>query len=455
MKSYDVVVIGAGDVGVGIVFKAVAAKLKVALIEKGSVGGTCVNVGCVPSKTLIYTADRIVDIRDSSRFGVHSEITKIDFESIMRRMKDAVESGRNGIGEAVKDTKNLDFYNDEGHFIDEHTLKVGNKKITGQKIFIATGARVFIPPVRGLDKAGHLTNESVLELKRRPGSMVIIGGGYIAVEYGHFFSALGSKVTIVERGGRLVSAEEPEISDLLKKEMAKRMEIFTDTEVLEVIRHSEGCDAVVRDHGTGEERKISAEKIMVATGRISNADLVHVENAGVRTDKRNFIIVNDYLETNKKHIWALGDAVGRQMFTHAGDKEAEVAWHNAVHKKRTKMDFGAVPHAVFTHPQIASVGLTEEQAKQKYKVLVGRAKYSDTVKGTAMMEEEGFAKAIVDKKTRRILGFHIIGPEASTLIQEVVNAVVNKSDMRYITDSMHIFPALSDVVTETLNNIES
>ena len=454
MKSYDVVVIGAGDVGIGIIFKAVAAKLKVALIEKGHVGGTCTNVGCVPSKTLIYTADRIMEIRESAGFGIHAEITKIDFGSIMRRMKDAVESGRNGIGEAIRDTKNLDFYNDEGHFIDEHTLKVGNKKITGKKIFIATGARVFVPPIRGLEKTGYLTNENVLELERCPQSMIIIGGGYIAVEYGHFFSAMGSKVTIIERGSRLVAAEEPEISDLLKKEMAKRMGVFTDTEVLEVIRLNGSYDIVVKDHATGGERKISAEKIMIATGRVSNADLVHVENAGVKIDKRNFIIVNDYLETNRKHIWALGDAIGRQMFTHAGDKEAEIAWHNSTHKKKIRMDFGAVPHAVFTHPQIASVGLTEERAKQKYKVLVGRAKYSDTVKGTAMMEEEGFAKAIVEKATKKILGFHIIGPEAPTLIQEVVNAVVNKSDITYISGSMHIFPALSDVITETLGNLE-
>ncbi len=454
MKSYDVVVTGAGDVGIGIVFKAVAAKLKVALIEKGNVGGTCVNVGCVPSKTLIYTADRIMEIRESSRFGIHAEITKIDFGSIMRRMKDAVGSGRSGIEEAIRDTRNLDFYNEEGHFIDEHTLKVGSKKITAKKIFIATGARIFVPPVSGLERSGYLTSDSVLELERCPQSMIIIGGGYISVEYGHFFSAMGSKVTIIERGSRLLAAEEPEISNLLKKEMVKRMEILTNTEVLKVMRLSGGYDVIVKDHDTGEERKISAGKIMIATGRISNADLVHVEKAGVKTDKRNFIVVNDYLETNRKHIWALGDAIGRQMFTHAGDKEAEIAWHNSTHKKKIRMDFGAVPHAVFTHPQIASVGLTEEQAKQKYKVLVGRAKYSDTVKGTAMMEEEGFAKAIVEKTTKRILGFHIIGPEASTLIQEVVNVVVNKSDMKYITDSMHIFPALPDLITETLGNLE-
>ena len=193
---------------------------------------------------------------------------------------------------------------------------------------------------------------------------------------------------------------------------------------------------------------------MVATGRKSNADLLKVENAGIETDKNNFIKVDDYLQTGRKHIWALGDATGRAMFTHAGDKEAEIAWHNATHRKKIRMDFQSVPHALFTHPQIASVGLTEEQARQSHSILVGRAKYSDTVMGEAMMEQEGFAKAVVEKNSGRVLGFHIIGPHAAMLIQEVVNAVINKSDVKSITGCMHIFPALSNLITETLGNLE-
>ena len=164
--------------------------------------------------------------------------------------------------------------------------------------------------------------------------------------------------------------------------------------------------------------------------------------------------MNDYLQTTKEKIWALGDAIGRQMFTHAGDKEAEIAWHNATEKKKIRMDFGAVPHAIFTHPQIASVGLTEEQARKHYEILVGKAKYSDIVKGEAMMEETGFAKAVVDKRTEKILGFHIIGPEASSLIQEVVNVVAVKGSVKSITNSIHIFPALSELIPETLNHLE-
>lgn len=454
MKEYDVIVIGAGDVGIGIVFKAVSRGLKVALIEKGNVGGTCINVGCVPSKTLLSSADRIMEIRESGKLGVHAEITNIDFPFIMRRMQDAVESGRNGIREALKDTRNLDFFQEEGYFTGEYTLRVKNTQIRGKKIFIASGARPFIPSIKGMDSIEYLTNESVLELKNIPESMIIMGGGYVAVEYAHFFAAMGAKVTIVERSGRLASSEEPEISDLLKKEMGKRMEIHTDTEIMAVAPHGTGYTVHAKGKTGGVERKFFAQRIMVATGRKSNADLLRIEKTGVETDERNFIKVNNYLETNKKNIWALGDAIGKQMFTHAGDREAEIAWHNATHKKKTEMDFFAVPHAVFTYPQIASVGFTEEEAKKRYRILVGRAKYSDTVKGTAMGEDEGFAKAIVEKNSKRILGFHIIGPEASILIQEVANAVANRGDITSITGSMHVFPALSDIITETLNNLE-
>jgi dihydrolipoamide dehydrogenase len=454
LKEYDVIVIGAGDVGLGIVFKALSEGAKVALIEKGRVGGTCLNVGCVPSKMLLFPADRIAEIEEAGKLGIRTKIIRRDFRTIMKRMKRTVKTGQNALKEALKDSKHLDRYHGEGRFISEYTLTINDKQIRGRKIFIASGSRSFIPPLKGLDSIEYLTNESVLELKKRPESIIIIGGGFIAVEYGHFFSAMGTKVTMVQRNERLVQNEEPEIADLLKKTLGRRMEIYTSTAVSEAGRGDDGHTATVKDQNSGEEKVIVAEQILIATGRRSNADLLKVENTGVETDGASFIKVNDYLQTSKENIWALGDAIGKQMFTHAGDKEVEIAWHNATHDEKRKMDFYAVPHAVFTYPQIASVGLTEEQARKGYEIMVGKAKYSATVKGEAMMEEEGFAKAIIEKNTERILGFHIIGPEASILIQEVVNAVANKGDRKSVIECMHIFPALSDLVPETLNNLQ-
>jgi len=201
-------------------------------------------------------------------------------------------------------------------------------------------------------------------------------------------------------------------------------------------------------------REFSAERIMIAVGRRSNADLLKVENTGVELGKRGFIKVDDYLETTKKDIFAVGDADGQQMFTHVANREAVVAWHNATHKAKMKMDYGAAPHAVYSHPQIASVGLTEENASKDYHILVGRAKYLDTAKGEAMMEEVGFAKAIVDAHSNRILGFHIIGPYAPELIQEVINAMASGGRIRNISQGMHIHPALPELILRTFENLE-
>jgi mycothione reductase len=225
-------------------------------------------------------------------------------------------------------------------------------------------------------------------------------------------------------------------------------------ETIEVKQGSNGYTVLAQDIRTGRVKRIAAAKLMINAGRKPNADLLKLEHAGIEIDNANFIKVDKYLRTNKKHIWALGDAIGRKMFTHAGDKEAELAWHNARHRKKIRMDFESVPYAVYTHPQIASVGLTEQQARQHHEILVGRALYSDTVMGEAMMERKGFAKAVVEKGSRRVLGFHIIGPHAAMLIQEVVNAMINRTDVKSITGCMHIFPALSNIVPATFDNLE-
>ncbi len=454
MKTYDVIVVGAGDVGLAVAFKAISKGLKVALVDKGYPGGTCVNSGCVPSKMLIYTADRIFETRENTRLGVSSGIIDVNFRAIMDRMRRVVIRGRNSIKNAIAESENLHFIGKQGHFVDEHTLEVGGDRIRGKKIFIATGARPSIPPLKGLGKVPYLTNESVLELKKKPESIIFIGGGYIALEYAHFFSALGVKVTIIDRNLTLLPFGEPEISDLLKKKLETRIELHMGVEGIEVSRTVNGPRMLIRNISTGWEKEISAKAVMVSAGRKSNADLLKPEHAGIETDKANFIKVDDYLRTNKKHIWALGDAIGRAMFTHAGDKEAELAWHNATHREKIKMNFQSVPHAVYTCPQIASIGLTERQARNGHNILVGRALYSDTVMGEAMMERDGFAKAIVEKGTGRILGFHIIGPNAAILIQEVVNAILNKGDVKSITECIHIFPALSNIVPETFSNLK-
>ncbi len=453
MKDYDAIVIGSGA-GMLIVESALLQGLTVALVDKGPLGGTCLNVGCIPSKMLIYPADRIVEIQEAAKLGISAEITAIDCDAILERMRRTVKEGRDQMRRGIERTEDLDFYEAEGHFTGDYTMEVAGEQLKGQKIFIVSGTRPSIPPVKGLDEIEFLTNETVLGLKKSPKSLIIIGGGYIAAEYGHFFAAMGSDVTIVQRNERLVPNEEPEISELLKKEMAKRMKVYTNTEVSEARRDKEGYNTIIgKDKITGEARQFVADKVMIATGRRSNADLLKVENTGVETDERGFIRVNEYLETSKANIWALGDAIGKHMFRHVANQEALVAGHNSTQSKKVAMDYRVIPHAVFSHPQIASVGLTEEHAKKEHEILVGKAHYSEVAKGEAMMEDESFAKVIVDRNSRKILGFHIIGPYAPILIQEVINVMANEQDMMALAKGMHIHPALPELILVTLQNL--
>jgi len=454
MKQYDVIVIGSGA-GAIIADEAVAKGLKVALVDKGPIGGTCLNLGCVPSKVLIYAADRIVEIQEAKKMGIAAEIKGIDFASIMERMRKSRLESQTYIRKGITETENMAFYEREGHFVEDYGMEVDGEKIKGKKIFIASGSRPVIPPIKGLDSIDYLTNENALELTQRPDSLVIIGGGYVAVEYAHFFAAMGTKVTIVEMLSRIAQSEEPEISELLEKEMKKRMDIYINTQVEEIKKDGKGIITVAKDKATGKQMEFRAQRIMVAVGRRSNADLLKVESTGVELDKRGFIKVDEYLESTKKGIFAVGDADGQQMFTHVANREATVAWHNSTHKTKIKMDYSAAPHAVYSHPQIASVGMTEENAKKDYHILVGRAKYSDTAKGEAMMEEEGFAKAIVDGHSGRILGFHIIGPYAPELIQEVINAMATGGGVHSINEGMHIHPAMPELILRTFENVEA
>jgi mycothione reductase len=453
MKEYDVVVVGAGC-GLSIVYKALSEHLTVALVAREHLGGTCMNVGCVPSKTLLYVADTAIKISEAGRLGVQAEITSIDFPAVMRRMRETRKKGVEFIRGDIAGTGNVDFYEAEGRFIDEYTIEAGAEKIRGKKIFIASGARPAIPPIKGLSDVPYLTNESLLDLERRPESIIIIGGSYIGVEYAHFFAGIGAEVSVVEYNNRLVSFEEPEISELLQKSLEKRMKIYTGHEALSAVKDGDGILLTVRDRGAGTERSIRSETVLIAAGRKSNADRLSLEKTGVTLTRTGFIEVNDYLETSKPGIWAIGDATGKGMFTHAADHEARIAWHNAGREDKWKMNFDAVPHAVFTLPQIASIGMTEAQASPSHEILVGQAQYADTAQSDVRMESQGFAKAIVEKGTERILGFHVIGPDAAILIQEVVQVVTQKASYKAIIDAMHIFPALTELIPETFSRLE-
>ena len=454
MEKYDVLVVGSGS-GMIVAANAVNNGMKTALVEFGPLGGTCLNRGCVPSKMLIYPADVVTMIKEAEAVGVKATVDSIDFKNIMNRMHELVKEDVERQERAIKIDSRIKWFRSKGEFISDYMMQIGEDEIKAEKIFIVSGVRPDIPPIRGVEKTRYLTSDTLLQLETLPSSMIIIGGGYIAAEYGHFFASMGTKVTIIQRGLGLLPDEEPEISELLTNEMKKRMQIFTNYEAVEAKENGDMKTVMTKNREDSSLKEFSAETLLIAAGRIPNSDILKPEKTGVKLDKRGYIEVNEYLETRKKNIWAFGDAIGKQMFKHVANYEAQVVWHNSTHEHKITMDYSAAPHAVFTHPQIAVVGLKEAEAKQKgYKVLVGTAEYKDTAFGAAMGKPEGFVKVILDRKTGKLLGGHIIGPFASALIQEIVNAMaVGDKTFVPIMRSMHIHPAMPEVVQNAFANL--
>jgi mycothione reductase len=274
------------------------------------------------------------------------------------------------------------------------------------------GSQTIVPPIRGLEDAGYLTSDTLLKLTDLPPSVAVIGGGYIAAEFGHFLAAMGSQVTIVGRNPRFLPDEEPEVSKVVKSELGKHMTILTDHEVREARRGPDGKKLLVAlNRSAGKVVEVAADQILVAAGRDPLTASRHPEKSGVKTTKEGWIEVNEYLETSMPGIWAMGDADGKYLFKHVANYELEVLYYNAVLNRRVKTDYHAVPHAVFTHPEVAEVGMKESEVVTRFgkdDVLIGFYKYEDTAKGEAMAAKGYFVKAIVQRSTNRILGTHIV-----------------------------------------------
>ncbi len=454
MREFDVIIIGSGA-GMNVAARARANNLSVALVEDGPLGGTCLNRGCIPSKILIEPATIAREIEDALRIGVIAKVERMDFELVRRRMWELVLKDRSGMERGVASDKQLGFYPVRSYFIGPKTLQCGSEQIQAPKVIISAGVRTSVPAISGLEEAKYRTSETIFDIERLPRRLAILGGGYKACEFGHFFSAFGVEVTIIGHNPVLLPREEPEISGLMLEKMSEIVDIRVNQDVLEVKRSNTGKVVVHRDRSGGDQKEVEVDDILATTGVRSNSDLLRVEKTGVATDSSGYITVNEYLETSVPGIWAFGDIIGRNMFRHTANYEADVVWYNAFGKVKVKLDEHAVPHAVFAYPEVGSVGLTEAQAKASgRKYFVGFAPYSSTAKGFAMADEDSFAKVIVDAESMRILGAHIVGPHASMLVQPLVY-LMNCGDQTYLplARSQTIHPALSEVVMNAFGNL--
>ncbi len=451
-KRFDAIVIGAGS-GLIISSELASKGQKVAIIDKGPFGGTCLNRGCIPSKMLIHSADVMDEINKAHVFGIKAKVEGIDWKNIINRVNKSVDTEAKEIEQGNKQAKNITVFKGTAKFVGKKKLKIGKEIITSDKIFVCAGSRPFIPPIPGLDKVKYITSDEALRLPKQPESIIIIGGGYIGAELAHFFGSLGTKVTIIQRSGWMLTNEDAEIAQAYTKIFEKKHKVLLNTNVVRVFK--EGKKTCVECETKGKKTIVTGEELLVATGRIPNSDILDVAKTGISTHKPGFITTNGYMETSVPGIWAIGDIAGVFMLKHSANLEAEYAVYNTLNPKaKQKVPYDVIPHAVFTSPQVAGVGMTEEQLKEKkLHYAKGYCKFIDTGYGKAIEDNSGFVKVLADPKTKQILGCHIIGTDASTLIHEVIIAMTAKTGVNGIINAVHVHPALPEVVQRAFANI--
>lgn len=452
MSDFDLVVVGGG--AANNLATAVARNgYEVALVEERALGGTCLTRGCNPSKALVQRARRVDEVRSAGQFGVEAELIDVDFSSIVAESNEPYQEEADHIAEHMRDAENLALYEATATFVDARTLSVDDEEITGERTVVAAGARPTIPPIDGIEDVDYVTSDGVLRLDERPDHLVVVGGGYVAAEMGYVYGALGSDVTILGRSDRLLPAEDEEVSERFTEVFAERFDVRTGHEVTEVTQDGDEITATV--DADGNTVAVTGDELLVATGRRPNTDRLDVEAAGLETDDDGFLEVDEYLETSVDGIWAVGDIAGNHMFWHSALQEAEHVYRAIVEDRREPVEYPGMAHAVFASPEVAGTGATEtELADEGREYAVGRHEYADTPMGQAIKEDDGFVKVLADPDSGELLGCHIVGPHASTLIHQVTMATdVGDASVGDVADAIHIHPALNEVVASAFDDV--
>ena len=452
METFDLVVIGSGS-GLDVANAAAEGGLKVAIVEKGRMGGTCLNRGCIPSKLLIHSADVAETIRTAATFGIAVHGYSVDFERIVQRSNSIVDSDSDGILNAFSSVENPKLFHGEAKFVGTKTMEVNGEVIKSNKILIASGTRPEIPEITGLDGSGFLTSDEALRLTKQPKVLTIIGGGYIAAEMAHFFGALGSEINIIQRRKVLIPGEDEEIAAKFTELFAKKYNLYLGYDTQSVKKNGLMFSVRARN-SSGETIDLESDQLLVSVGRTPNSDTLNLAATGVEIDSGGYVIVDEHLETTTKGIFALGDAVGRYLFKHSANHEAQYAFNNIMHEdKKIPVDYTGMPHAIFSSPQVAGVGYTERALKQEnihYEKTI--YPYIKTAMGQAIEDKHGFVKFLTSKDGK-ILGCHIIGSHASIMIHEVLIAIRLGARVQDIARVVHVHPALPEVVSRAASSI--
>lgn len=450
----NITIIGGGPGGYVAAIRAAQLGAQVTLIEKDTLGGTCLNRGCIPTKALLQSADILAEIRNAAAFGISAEKVSLDFSAVTKRKEAVVKQLVAGVTSLMR-KNNINVIKGIGTLIDAKTVGIlgESDKISADSIIIATGSKPSTVPIKGIDEPGVITSDEALTMEQLPKSTVVIGGGVIGLEFAQILHKMGSKVTIVEMMPQILPTEDTEIANALENILKKDgMEIFTNATVTS-IRSAKPDEKVVSfttKDGNGEQERI-AEKVLLSVGRRPDTDDLGVNNLSLAVDKGR-LVVNERMETNIPGVYAIGDVIGGLMLAHVAMEEGKCAVENSLGAD-CKMDYRATPRCVYTSPEVAGVGLTEAEAKEEYSdIKVGRFPFKASGRALILNETAGMVKIITDAHYGQILGVHILGPQATELIAEAVLGIKMEATFDDIASTIHAHPTLSEAMMEAALN---
>ncbi len=449
--DYDIIVIGAGSAGLFAASVANTLGAKTCLIEKRKLGGDCTWFGCVPSKALLKSAKVAHIIKDASRFGLNylSDL-KLDTDKVMSHVRGVIDEVAKEENPEVFEKRGITVIIGSLQFIDSGTIEINSKRITAKKFIICTGSHPLVVPIEGLETIDYLTNENIFSLDKLPDSLLVLGGGPIGVELSQALSRLGVKVTIIEMMDRILFREEKEVAAVVEKKLISEGISIVAGKKAVGFKKKDGKVYVTLQNKTNEKEELSADNVLVAVGRAPNIENLNLEKAGVEYSNKG-LVVNDYLQTTSKNIFAAGDIASPYQFTNVAAYQASVVVRNALFKRLAwqKVSYQNIAWATFTDPEIAHLGLTEDEARKKYKsIKVYTNDYASSDRAITDREKEGFVKVITDKKGF-VLGAHISGTQASEIIQGLILAKSLKIPLAKLASVLYIYPTLSQIVKKT------
>ncbi len=453
-ERFDAIIVGAGQAGPPLAGRLTAAGQRVAIIERKLIGGTCVNTGCIPTKTLVASAHAAHLARRGAEYGVGTGPVSVDMAKVKARKDDIMLTDRNGVESWLDGMDGCTVFRGHARFEDPHTVSVNGDLLHGDRIFLNVGGRAVVPDIPGLSDVEFLTNVSILELDTLPSHLVIVGGSYIALEFAQMYRRFGAPVTVVERGSRLASREDEDVSATVRE--------ILESEGIDVVVGADNVRISNKDNDFGRfeltpcagAAPIAGSHLLLAVGRRPNTDDLGLEAAGVRTDGRGYIVVDDQLKTNVDHIWAMGDCNGRGAFTHTSFNDFEIVAANLLDNDPRRVSDRITTYALYIDPPLGRAGMTVGQVRASgRKALVGKRPMTRVGRAVEKGETQGFMKVVVDAATDEILGAAIFGVGGDEAIHAILDVMSAKAPYTTLSRTMHIHPTVSELIPTMLQEM--